>query len=74
MAVGQKSVPKVEPYKWQHGLKPAVSWWFNFDPYPNNAYLFAYKDVRLSSHGHFKVTPKSLRGVPTSPGTEPAAT
>ena len=20
--------------KWKHGLKPAVVWWFNFDPYP----------------------------------------
>ena len=22
------------PSKWKHGLKPAVVWWFNFDPYP----------------------------------------
>ena len=23
--------------KWKHGLKPAVPWWFNFDPYPNSS-------------------------------------
>ena len=22
----------MEPGKWQHGPKPAVAWWFNFDP------------------------------------------
>ena len=26
--------PKWNPGKWKHGLKPAVPWWFNFDPYP----------------------------------------
>ena len=25
--------PKRNPGKWNHGLKPAVSWWFSFDPY-----------------------------------------
>ena len=36
MAVGQKSGnPKMGcSGKWKHGLKPAVLWWFNFDPYP----------------------------------------
>ena len=34
MAVRQKSVPKIEPRKWKHGLKPVIPWWFNFDPYP----------------------------------------
>ena len=23
--------------KWKEGLKPAVPWWFNFDPYPGDA-------------------------------------
>ena len=23
------------PAKWNQPLKPAVPWWFNFDPYPN---------------------------------------
>ena len=26
--------PKWNPGKWNQGLKPAVPWWFNFDPYP----------------------------------------
>ena len=26
---------KWNPGKWRHGPKPAVPWWFNFDPYPN---------------------------------------
>ena len=33
--MGQESYPKWIPGKWKHGLKPAVPWWFNFDPYPN---------------------------------------
>ena len=34
-AVGQKLVPKMAcSGKRKHGLKPAVSWWFNFDPQP----------------------------------------
>ena len=24
----------LDPCKWKHGLKPAVPWWFSFDPYP----------------------------------------
>ena len=34
VAGGQKSGrPKMgRPGKWKHGLKPAVPWWFNFDP------------------------------------------
>ena len=37
MAAGQKSGnPKmVCPGKWKHGLKPAVPWLLNFDPYPH---------------------------------------
>ena len=27
--------PKWSPGKWQHGPKPVVPWWFNFDPYPH---------------------------------------
>ena len=27
-----KAVPKRNPGKWNQGLKPAVSWWLNFDP------------------------------------------
>ena len=27
--------PKWNPGKWKHGLKAAVPWWFNFDPYPH---------------------------------------
>ena len=35
MAVGQKKVPQMGcPAKWKHELKPAVPWWFYFDPYP----------------------------------------
>ena len=26
--------PKLDSVKWKHGLKPAVPWWLNFDPYP----------------------------------------
>ena len=26
--------PKSSPCKWKHGLKPAVPWWLNLDPYP----------------------------------------
>ena len=32
------------PAKWKHGLKPAVPWWFNFDPHlptPNQGQLLA---------------------------------
>ena len=28
--------PKSNPGKWKHGLKPAVPWLFNFDPYPHH--------------------------------------
>ena len=28
--------PKWNPGKWKHERKPAVPWWFNFDPFPNN--------------------------------------
>ena len=34
MAVGQNSLAQMEPWYWKRGLKPAVPWWFNFDPYP----------------------------------------
>ena len=35
MAVGQKWGPKMGcPGKWKYGLRPAVPWWFYFDPYP----------------------------------------
>ena len=27
--------PKWNPGKWKHGLKRAVPWWLNFDPYSN---------------------------------------
>ena len=27
--------PKWNAGTWKHGPKPAVPWWFNFDPYPN---------------------------------------
>ena len=27
--------PKWNPGRWKHGLKPAVVWWFHFDPYPD---------------------------------------
>ena len=30
-----KRYPKWIPGKWKHGLKPAVPWWFHFDPYPH---------------------------------------
>ena len=26
--------PKWGPCKWENGPKPAVPWWFDFDPYP----------------------------------------
>ena len=32
--------PKWNPGKWKSRLKPAVPWWFNFDPYPNKYCLF----------------------------------
>ena len=35
--------PKWNPGKWKHGLKPAVPWWFHFDPYP-----FAFENEILS--------------------------
>ena len=28
----QKICPKWNPGKWKHGLKPAIPWWFHFDP------------------------------------------
>ena len=31
--------PKLKPGRWQHGPKPAVPWWFNFDPHPNRLNL-----------------------------------
>ena len=32
---GSKSMyPKWNPGKWKHGPKPAVHWWFDFDPHP----------------------------------------
>ena len=35
MAMGQNAYPKWNPGKWNQRLKPAVSWWLYFDPYPN---------------------------------------
>ena len=29
--------PKWNPSKWKHGPKPAVSWWFHFDPYQSES-------------------------------------
>ena len=34
VAVSQKMYPKWNPGNWKRGPKPAVPWWFNFDPYP----------------------------------------
>ena len=34
MGVGQNRYPKWNPGRWKQGLKSAVFWWFNFDPYP----------------------------------------
>ena len=31
--------PKWNPGKWKLGPKPAVPWWFNFDPHPNGPLL-----------------------------------
>ena len=31
--------PKWSPGKWNQGLKPAVPWWFNFDPYPCSLHI-----------------------------------
>ena len=33
-----KRYPNWNPGKWKHGLKPAVPWWLNFDPYPFTLY------------------------------------
>ena len=30
----KNTCPKWNPGKWKHGQKPAVPWWFSFDPYP----------------------------------------
>ena len=35
IAMGQKQVPKMEPGKWNQGVKAAFPWWFNFALYPN---------------------------------------
>ena len=40
-AVGQKYVPEKESWYWTHGPKPAVLWWFNFDPYPKTVLNFS---------------------------------
>ena len=34
MGVGQNRYPKWSPGQWKKRLKPAVLWWFNFDPHP----------------------------------------
>ena len=36
---------------WKHGLKPAVSWWFSFDPYPK---------VSFGEEGMAKLSPLSV--------------
>ena len=45
--------PKWNPGKWKQGLKPAVPWWFRFDPYPNtpNGTL---GDKKQQQHGTLK--------------------
>ena len=35
--------PNWKPGKWSQGLKPAVFWWLNFDPYP-----FLFPSARLT--------------------------
>ena len=37
---------KWNPAKWKEGLKPAVPWWFNFDPYPFVLVLTAMRPTR----------------------------
>ena len=32
--VKNRATSKWNPGKWKHGVKPAVPWWFHFDPYP----------------------------------------
>ena len=36
--------PKWNPVKWKHGPKPAVPWWFNFDPYPYLRCFLLYRN------------------------------
>ena len=45
MAMRQNLVPKWNPDKWKQGLKAAVPWWFNFDPY---IYIYIYGVLGLS--------------------------
>ena len=56
----KKRFPKWNPGKWKHGLKPAVSWWFNFDPYPK---------VRRPGGG-FLPSSSSRNCPPRSPGSD----
>ena len=37
------------PGKWQHGPKPAVPWWFNFDPHLFHAFALLLQTAALYS-------------------------
>ena len=37
---------KWNPDKWKEGLKPAVPWWFKFDPYPNGNGFHPFPPIR----------------------------
>ena len=39
--------PKWNPGNWKHGPKPAVPWWFYFDPCPHGS-----DGLRRSNHVH----------------------
>ena len=39
--------PNWNPDKWNQGLKPAVFWWFHFDPYPYKLQIYVRKLRRI---------------------------
>ena len=43
------AIPKWNPGKWQHGPKPVVPWWFNFDPHPFETCGFFNTKIKLDA-------------------------
>ena len=59
MAVGQKWVPKIEPWEMEPRTKFAAPWWFNFDPH-TDVELLALLDSKPSISAPSISVPSSL--------------
>ena len=65
--------PKWKPGKWERGLKPAVPWWFSFDPCPPFDLLLAPQGVtwRTLHPADVWSSPRSVSAALPGPGPLP---